>query len=75
MATTRLQIRIDAKLKKEAESILKKQGITPAQAITMFYTEIVRTGSFPFSPSKVFNTKPRKVLRTGSKKVLNTKII
>lgn len=57
MASTssRLQHRIDPRLKQEAELILEEQGIKPAQAITIFYTEITRTGGFPFLPSKVPN--------------------
>lgn len=54
---SRLQHRIDPNLKEEAELILEEQGIKPAQAITIFYTEITRTGGFPFLPSKVPNKK------------------
>ncbi|MGI5887903.1 MAG: type II toxin-antitoxin system RelB/DinJ family antitoxin [Oscillospiraceae bacterium] len=39
--------RIDSKLKKTAEEILSKLGITPASAIQMFYSEIVRTNGLP----------------------------
>lgn len=65
MATlsSRLQHRIDPHLKVEAESILEEQGIKPAQAITIFYTEITRTGGFPFLPSKVPNKKLAKDLK------------
>jgi len=52
-STTRTQYRIDPNLKKNAERILIKIGIKPAQAITMFYSEIARTGTFPFLPTKV----------------------
>lgn len=65
MASTssRLQHRINPHLKEEAEFILEEQGIKPAQAITIFYTEITRTGGFPFLPSKVPNKKLAKDLR------------
>lgn len=53
MASVRMQTRIDSKLKNEAEKILEAQGFKPAQAIQIFYTEVARTGGFPFLPSKV----------------------
>ena len=40
--------RIDAKLKNKADSILAQIGIKPSQAITMFYTQIVRQRGIPF---------------------------
>ena len=57
MPSTRIQHRIDSNLKKEAEMILEGQGIKPAQAITIFYTEIKRAQGFPFLPSKVPNAE------------------
>ena len=65
--TTRIQHRIDPELKEEAEMILEEQGIRPAQAITIFYTEIKRTGGFPFLPSKVPNKELQKDLREAKK--------
>lgn len=59
---SRLQHRIDPHLKEKAELILEEQGIKPAQAITIFYTEITRTGGFPFLPSRVPNKKLAKDL-------------
>ena len=62
MPSTRIQHRINSHLKIEAETILEEQGIRPSQAITIFYTEIKRTGGFPFLPAKVPNKKLRKDL-------------
>lgn len=67
MATIRMQTRIDSKLKNEAEKILEAQGFKPAQAINIFYTEVTRTGGFPFLPSKVPNEKLRKSLAEAKK--------
>jgi len=53
MLTARTQYRIDPTLKISAEKILKKLGIKPSQALTMFYTEITRTRTLPFTPTKV----------------------
>lgn len=67
MNSTRIQHRIDLTLKEDAESILEAQGIKPSQAITIFYTEITRTGGFPFLPSKVPNAELAKDLRDTKK--------
>ena len=64
---TRMQHRINPRLKKEAEHILEEQGIKPAQAITIFYMEIKRTGGFPFLPTKVVNKQLKKDLLEAKK--------
>jgi addiction module RelB/DinJ family antitoxin len=53
MASDRLQHRINPTLRRDAEAILRAQGIKPAQAITLFYTEVKRSGGLPFMPSPV----------------------
>src|SRR5438045_1474767 len=53
MPSSRLQQRIDPSLRKEAEAILKTQGIKPSQAIILFYTEVTRSRGLPFRPSPV----------------------
>ena len=53
--TGRVQTRIDPNLQEEAENILRVQGITPSQAIVMFYTQITRQRWLPFQPSEVPN--------------------
>lgn len=68
MSSTRMQHRIDAGLKTDAEKILEQQGIKPSQAITIFYTEIKRTGGFPFLPSAVPNKKLAKSLMEAKKR-------
>lgn len=67
MPTARMQHRIDPKLKKEAENILEEQGIRPSQAITIFYTEIKRTGGFPFLPTPIPNKELKKDLLEAKK--------
>ncbi|MFA6305407.1 MAG: type II toxin-antitoxin system RelB/DinJ family antitoxin [Candidatus Gracilibacteria bacterium] len=67
MLSTRMQHRINADLKEKAESILEEQGIKPSTAITIFYTEITRTGGFPFLPSKVPNQALAKDLEKAEK--------
>ncbi len=43
----RISSRIDPDLKKKSEAILAELGIKPSQAITMFYTQIVRQRGLP----------------------------
>jgi len=43
----RISSRIDPDLKKKSEAILAEIGIKPSQAITMFYTQIVRQRGLP----------------------------
>lgn len=42
------QIRIDDDEKKETFAVFNELGITPAQAVKMFFTQVRRTHSIPF---------------------------
>ena len=57
MPSARIQHRIDPRLQRDAEAILKAQGIKPSQAIIIFYTEVKRTGGLPFMPTPVHPTE------------------
>lgn len=46
--TSAVYARIDTDLKENAESILKKLGISPSSAIQMLYSQIVLTKGIPF---------------------------
>jgi len=46
--TTAVYARIDTGLKKNAENILAKLGITPSSAIQMLYSQIVLLNGMPF---------------------------
>jgi len=50
--TEQLRYRIPARLKKQAEEILSDLGCDPAQAIAMFYSQVVRLRGLPFRPSE-----------------------
>ncbi len=68
MTSGRIQQRIDPKLRKEAELILRTQGIKPSQAIYLLYMEIKRFGGLPFAPtpvqqSEIPNTQLQKDIR------------
>lgn len=47
-ASAMIHARIDPKLKQEAESILKRLGITSAEAIRMYYAQIANKKAIPF---------------------------
>jgi addiction module RelB/DinJ family antitoxin len=46
--TTLLRARIDSKRKTKAEVILGRYGLTPAQAINVFYAKVTEIGGLPF---------------------------
>ena len=48
MATTNLNVRIDANLKKEAERIFKELGLNMSTALTVFLRQTVRSNGIPF---------------------------
>lgn len=43
------QVRLDSQEKKLAFSVFKQLGITPAQAVRLFFKQVVLTKSIPFS--------------------------
>lgn len=43
-----VNVRIDDKIKKEAEDIIRDIGLTPSAAINLFYVQIIKTQSIPF---------------------------
>ena len=48
MATTNLNVRIDAALKKEAEQIFNELGLNMSTALTVFLRQTVRSNGIPF---------------------------
>ncbi len=47
--TTTISVRMDADLKSSAEDILASLGLTPSQAISVFYKQITFQHGLPFS--------------------------
>ena len=57
--TTTISVRMDAELKANAEGILSALGLTPSQAISVFYKQITYQHGLPFPvqiPKREFNT-------------------
>ena len=48
MATTTIQVRIDAGLKSETESVLKSMGLSMSTAIHLFCQQVINHGRIPF---------------------------
>ena len=60
----RVSTRIDAELKKQAEAILAEIGMKPSQAITLFYTQIVKQRGIPLSLKIPNGVHPNKSTKT-----------
>ncbi|MDR1939573.1 MAG: type II toxin-antitoxin system RelB/DinJ family antitoxin [Clostridiales bacterium] len=41
-------IKVNSKLKAEAEEILKQMGLTSAQAVNVFFAKVINTNNLPF---------------------------
>ncbi|MCL1887366.1 MAG: type II toxin-antitoxin system RelB/DinJ family antitoxin [Kiritimatiellaeota bacterium] len=64
MKTTILHARIDAEMKIGAETILRKLGLNSADAIRLFYSQILLRRGLPF-PVAIPNARTRKVIKDG----------
>ena len=60
--TETIRARVEPRLKREAEAVLKKIGLTPSEAITLFLTQVKLTNGLPF-PVRVPNAQTRRALR------------
>src|SRR5439155_3553504 len=49
--TEQVRYRINKKLVKQAEKICEEIGISPSQAVSMFFAQMVKVGGVPFRPS------------------------
>ncbi|MFA6244010.1 MAG: type II toxin-antitoxin system RelB/DinJ family antitoxin [Candidatus Hydrogenedentales bacterium] len=66
MKTALVHARIEPKTKKKAEDILRNLGITPTEAIRIFYNQITLHGGLPF-PVSIPNQRTTAALATSSK--------
>lgn len=44
-----VQSRMDKELKRDAEMVMKAVGLKPAEAIRVFYQQVINAGGLPFS--------------------------
>jgi DNA-damage-inducible protein J len=60
--TETIRARVEPRLKRDAEAVLKKVGLTSSEAITLFLTQVKLTNGLPF-PVRVPNAATRRALR------------
>lgn len=63
--TAHLHIRLPAKLKRDAESVLNALGLDTSGAIRLFYMQITLQGTLPFSLPKIrpMSKKTEKIVK------------
>nr|UOP04948.1 type II toxin-antitoxin system RelB/DinJ family antitoxin [Conchiformibius kuhniae] len=49
MGYSNFNMRLDDKLRADAYPVLEQYGLTPSQAVRMFFNQIARTGKVPLS--------------------------
>ncbi len=64
--TATVRARIEPSVKEKAEAILRKIGITPSEAISVFYHRVAADKAIPFS-LQVPNAKTRAALRSAER--------
>lgn len=57
-----IRARVEPALKHEAEAVLDKLGMTPTEAITLFYKQVTLYRGLPF-PVRIPNAATRRALR------------
>ncbi|HEY3777326.1 MAG TPA: type II toxin-antitoxin system RelB/DinJ family antitoxin [Rhizomicrobium sp.] len=67
--TEMIRARVEPGLKDEAEAVLDRLGMTPTEAITIFYRQIALNRGLPFSV-RIPNAATRKALRDAERGVL-----
>ncbi|HEX2792201.1 MAG TPA: type II toxin-antitoxin system RelB/DinJ family antitoxin [Candidatus Paceibacterota bacterium] len=51
--TTTIQVRIDAKLKKDAQSVFENMGLDLSSGVKLYLTQVIREQGLPFTPRTV----------------------
>ena len=65
MKTAMIRARVEPALKREAERVLLEVGLAPAEAIRLFYKQIVLRSGLPFEARLPKSKQPRRS-RKGS---------
>ncbi len=60
--TATVTVRLDPKVKKAAQKVLSKLGITTSQAVTMYFNQISEEQGLPFRPH-IPNEETERVIR------------
>lgn len=62
MGYTNFNMRLDDSLRKNAYPVLEQYGLTPSQAVRMFFNQIANTGKIPLSFDWASHTPNQKTL-------------
>jgi DNA-damage-inducible protein J len=63
--TETIRARVDAKLKAQAEGVLKKLGLNASEAIRLFYKQVALRKGLPFEV-RIPNAETRRALREAN---------
>ena len=64
--TETVRARVEPELKRDAEAVLRKIGLTSSEAITLFLTQVKLTNGLPF-PLRVPNRRTRQAIQEAHK--------
>jgi DNA-damage-inducible protein J len=65
--TETIRARVEPRLKRDAEAILKRIGLTPSEAITLFLTQVKLRKGLPFQV-RVPNAETRRAIREAQER-------
>lgn len=51
--TTTIQVRVDAKVKKEAQAVFENMGLDLSSGVKLYLTQVVREQGLPFTPRTI----------------------
>lgn len=72
--TTTMNIRVEPELKKEVENILKDLGMNIAEAVTIYFKQIVLTDSIPMEIKRPkFNKETLEAIAEADEMIKNSK--
>lgn len=69
-----IRARVQSKLKKNAESVFKRLGLSTTDAITLFYTQVVLKKGIPFPLELEENDTPDQYITVNSETELRSLI-
>ena len=65
--TEMIDARVEPRLKHEAEAVLSEMGLSVAEAITLFYTQVTLQRGIPFA-MRIPNAETREALRQAQER-------
>jgi DNA-damage-inducible protein J len=56
--TTTIQVRVDAKVKKEAQTVFENMGLDLSSGVKLYLAQVIREQGLPFTPRTVNGRTP-----------------